>query len=134
MTDFYEDACYLSTSEPEPDSEVEELDDDVNHDSRRSNGKAATKGSSAPSSEALQWEDPQALLNTWLGELDSLKVVSGSIYWLSLLESRVVPLGPAFRRPPHIKMTRDAERGVRIRRSAFSLMFDPGPRLTSAVV
>jgi hypothetical protein len=85
MTDFYEDACYLSTSEPEPDSEVEELDDDVNHDSRRSNGKAATKGSSAPSSEPLQWEDPQALLNTWLGELDSLKVVSGSISWLSLL-------------------------------------------------
>jgi hypothetical protein len=67
MTDFYEDACYLSNSEAEPDSEAE---DNLLYFSE----SKSTTASSQP--EQLAWDDPQALLNTWLGELDSLKAVS----------------------------------------------------------
>ena len=65
MTDFYEDACYLSNSEAEePDSEAEDFSEPKTTEP-----------------EQLAWDDPQALLNTWLGELDSLKAVStSSIY------------------------------------------------------
>lgn len=69
MTDFYEDACYLSNSEAEPDSETEECSS--------SSGVGASKPDVVqhdPASAA--WEDPQALLNTWLGELDNLQAVS----------------------------------------------------------
>ncbi|KAK4035860.1 hypothetical protein OUZ56_027941 [Daphnia magna] len=56
MSDFYEEACYLSNSEAEPDSETED---------------AVVK----PAAKAeLAWDDPQALLNTWLGELDNLNM------------------------------------------------------------
>ncbi len=58
MSDFYEEACYLSNSEAEPDSETED-----------SVAKPAVK-------PELAWDDPQALLNTWLGELDNLHMVS----------------------------------------------------------
>ena len=68
MTDFYEDACYLSNSEAEPDSEVEDLEDTI------VSGADSSRAKQTPSE--LQWDDPQALLNTWLGELDNLKVVS----------------------------------------------------------
>lgn len=61
MSDFYEEACYLSNSEAEPDSETED---------------AVVK----PAAKAeLAWDDPQALLNTWLGELDNLNMVSHHI-------------------------------------------------------
>lgn len=58
MTDFYEEACYLSNSEAEPDSESEDT---------------VVKPVAKP--EPV-WDDPQALLNTWLGELDNLNMVS----------------------------------------------------------
>lgn len=70
MTDFYEEACYLSNSEAEPDSETED-----------SGGcRRATDGSTGQQQPDLAWDDPQALLNTWLGELDSLKVVSFALH------------------------------------------------------
>lgn len=59
MTDFYEESCYLSNGEAEADSETEDF-----------------APIEAPKSGELAWDDPQALLNTWLGELDSLKMVS----------------------------------------------------------
>nr|CAH0101623.1 unnamed protein product [Daphnia galeata] len=58
MSDYYEEACYLSNSEAEPDSENED---------------SVTKPVIKPE---LTWDDPQALLNTWLGELDNLNMVS----------------------------------------------------------
>ena len=69
MTDFYEDACYLSNSEAEPDSEAE---DNLLYFSECK----STAAGSSQAAEQLAWDDPQALLNTWLGELDSLKAVS----------------------------------------------------------
>ena len=66
MTDYYEDACYLSNSEAEPDSETEDCGADDGSGARLTNN---------PEPE-LAWDDPQALLNTWLGELDSLQAVS----------------------------------------------------------
>lgn len=59
MSDFYEEACYLSNSEAEPDSETED--------------SVAKPAAVKPE---LAWDDPQALLNTWLGELDNLHMVS----------------------------------------------------------
>ena len=67
MTDFYEDACYLSNSEPEADS-----DDDSGPIIPASSAQPDASGQ--PEEES--WDDPQVLLNTWLGELDHLKEVS----------------------------------------------------------
>lgn len=73
MTDFYEDACYLSNSEAEPDSETE----DSGGGGCGVNGSGAMLSRNKAAAEPeLAWDDPQALLNTWLGELDSLQVVS----------------------------------------------------------
>ena len=63
MSDFYEEACYLSNSEAEPDSETEDVATSAHND------KTVAK-------PELAWDDPQALLNTWLGELDNLNMVS----------------------------------------------------------
>ena len=65
MTDFYEDTCYLSNSEAEPDSESE----DVATSEQQPPLPASVDGQTT-------WDDPQALLNTWLGELDNLNMVS----------------------------------------------------------
>lgn len=64
MSDFYEEACYLSNSEAEPDSETEDF---------TVTGSQETEAVAKPE---LAWDDPQALLNTWLGELDNLNMVS----------------------------------------------------------
>ena len=66
MSDYYEEACYLSNSEAEPDSENED---------------SVTKPVIKPE---LTWDDPQALLNTWLGELDNLNMVSHDLLPVSL--------------------------------------------------
>lgn len=80
MTDFYEDACYLSNSEAEPDSEVEDFDHDFKDDAVDCVRRKARPTKESVSSESFQWEDPQALLDTWLGELDNLNVVSASLH------------------------------------------------------
>ena len=72
MTDFYEDACDLSNSEPEADS-----DDDM---APVLPAAGASSGQADASGPPESWDDPQTLLNTWLGELDNLKEVSPS--WL----------------------------------------------------
>lgn len=75
MTDYYEDACYLSNSEAEPDSEAEECSDSIgtNKPAISSSGSTTTAGNKP---EQLNWDETQALLNTWMGELDSLQAVS----------------------------------------------------------
>lgn len=69
MSDFYEEACYLSNSEAEPDSETED-----------SVAKPVVK-------PELVWDDPQTLLNTWLGELDNLHMVSHDLLPVFLLQA-----------------------------------------------
>ena len=72
MTDFYEDACYLSDSEPEADS-----DDDSGAPivAAAAAAAAAAADASAQPDASASWDDPANLLNTWLGELDHLKEV-----------------------------------------------------------
>lgn len=75
MTDFYEEACYLSNGEAD-DSEPDET---------------------LPAHSAqLAWDDPQALLSAWLGELDSLGAVSNSFQCQTL----EFPLRPNWQRCP----------------------------------
>lgn len=66
MSDFYEEACYLSNGEAEADdSEAEEFAPMGSH----AEAPAARSGE-------LAWDDPAAMLDAWLGELDSLQMVS----------------------------------------------------------
>lgn len=71
MSDFYEEACYLSNSEAEPDSETEDV-----FTTTSSNRACLENHREAATKPELAWDDPQALLNTWLGELDNLNMVS----------------------------------------------------------
>lgn len=77
MSDFYEEACYLSNSEAEPDSETED--------------SVAKPAAVKPE---LVWDDPQALLNTWLGELDNLHMVSHDMLPVFLLLLLLTGFGP----------------------------------------
>lgn len=75
MSDFYEEACYLSNSEAEPDSETEDVFT-TTISNRTTCQEKHIKKEEAVIKPELAWDDPQALLNTWLGELDNLNMVS----------------------------------------------------------
>ncbi len=94
MTDYYEDACYLSNSEAEPDSEAEECSDSIgtNKPAISSSGSTTTTGNKP---EQLNWDETQALLNTWMGELDSLQAVSAKPFTFFLFYL-TVHLSPQF--------------------------------------
>ena len=70
MSDFYEEACYLSNGEAD-DSEAEEF-------APMGHLSPTPRKQPIPAKESgeLAWDDPAALLSTWLGELDSLQMVS----------------------------------------------------------
>ncbi|GLH09659.1 Uncharacterized protein GBIM_14712 [Gryllus bimaculatus] len=81
--DAYEDSSYHSTSEAEPESDADaDADGDGDAD-----GEADADADADP-------DDPERLLNEWLGELDSLTVdrVSRDEHLLQFRKQALTPL------------------------------------------